>query len=216
MAIINLGTLQTACESWMERTLDDSLFLEFAAEVTNVLNYGLRALDDRSWVVPPLRSRKMVTTTTLSVSSAQASLPADWLEFQRLWINTNTGRDLIYTPQDSFASYPLRDESGEPTVYTIDDELVRFAPTTDAVVQATYVQKLSELTGDSSTNVALTNHPHIYRHGCLWKAFDWEGNRERSDRELQFLSGGVKALNVQKNQAQTRGVQLRMRPGSVA
>lgn len=215
MTISNLGTLRTACNSWTERTLDSSLFVEFAAEATNFLHYGMRDPSDRAWVVPPLRTRLMLTDAQIAVTNAVGALPASWLEFERLWINTSTGLDLAYVPEQSWRSLLFVNETGEPTTYTIDSDGLRFAPTSDATVEASYYQTLGALSADGDTNVVLTAHPHIYRHGCLWKVFDWEGNLERSDRELMAFANSVKALNAERRQSQTQGSLLRMRPRSV-
>lgn len=217
MAITNLGTLQDAVESWLERSFTDALFLEFAAQVTDKLHRGVLAPDNRMWIVPPLRSRLMLTTTTLTPSSGVEALPADWLEFERLWVDTDAGMDLVYVPKNQFWSDPRSRQTGTPSIYTIDDENVRFGPTTDNDVECTYFQTLTALTGDAITNVILTAHPNVYLRGCLAEAWGWiGGNEAREDRETQNFANAVRGLNQQRKQAQTSGSMLLMRPGSVA
>jgi hypothetical protein len=218
MAITNLGTLQTAVETWLGgRTIPDSLFLEFATEITGILHTGMRDDEDRTWVVPPLRSRLMETSSTLSVSGAQASLPADWLEFSRLWIDTNSGRPLRYLPLNEFWQDYRVQASDEPEVYTIDGTTMHFAPTSDATVQISYFQELDALAADEDTNVILTDAPHIYRRGCLWLALDWEGPDSegpnlRTANELRGFASVVKAVNAERNKAQRGGSLLVQRP----
>jgi hypothetical protein len=154
--------------------------------------------------------------TVKAVEQMPLRLAGDWLEFERLWINTSTGKALRYVPITEWWSQWDVQETGEPTKYTIDDTTVRFAPTSDATVQATYYQTLGTLAADSDTNVILTATPHVYRHGCLWKALDWEGNLERAAGELASFGASVRALNAQRGEAQTRGSLLVMRPGAVA
>src|SRR5262245_52253329 len=99
MTISTIATLQDAVESWMERTFTDSLFLEWANDVADKLNNGCLSPDRRTWLSPPLRIRSMLTATTLVTSGGSASLPAAWLESERLWINDSNGSpDLLYFP----------------------------------------------------------------------------------------------------------------------
>lgn len=216
MAITDLGTLQAATESWLERSFDDALFLEFAANVTDTLNRGLMGADGR-WIVPPLRCRAMLTTDTLTTSGAQVALPADWLEFERVWIDANDGKDLLYFPLTQFRTQAVAQQTGTPTIYTIDGQTIFTAPTSDADIEVSYFAALDALTGDSSVNAVLTAHPRVYLAGTIAEALSWVGGNEaREDREMARFSAAVRGLNAEHRQAQAGGSVLVMRAQSVA
>lgn len=206
MTISTIATLQTAVESWMERTFDDSLFLEWANDVADKLMNGVLSPDGRMWLSPPLRLRSMLTQTTLVTSSAAATLPADWMDTERVWIDDATGApDLLYYPLAQFRSQPDAVLSGVPTKYTIDGTTLFIAPTSDQTLQFSYYATLGAFTGDASTDTILTNHPGVYREGVQAEACDWVGDYARADRERQKMYTRVHGLNAQNKRAQTSG-----------
>lgn len=216
MAITNIGTLQDAAESWTERTFTDSLFLEWANAAARKLMNGMLSPDGRSWIVQPLRYRRMETTTTLTTSGASVAVPADWLEFKRVWIDANDGKDLIYRPLTQFRSIPESQQTGTPIYYTIDAGRVYVAPTTDATLQVTYYQTLGSFTGDSSTDAVLTYNPEVYLSGVLVEAYRWMRDAEGMAMEQLEFSAKVRGLNGQDQQALTSGSLLVAMPGIVA
>lgn len=216
MAITNIGTLQDAAESWTERTFTDSVFLEWANAAARKLMNGMLSPDGRSWIVQPLRYRRMETTTTLTTSSASVAVPADWLEFKRVWIDANDGKDLIYRPLTQFRSIPESQQTGTPLYYTIDAGNIYVAPTSDADLEVTYYQTLGAFTGDSSTDAVLTYNPEVYLSGVLVEAYRWMRDPEGMAMEQIEFSAKVRGLNGQDQQALTSGSLLVAMPGIVA
>lgn len=218
MAITNIGTLQDAVESWMERTFDDALFLEWANDVAGVLMRGVLDPGGRTWICPPLRTRDMLTSTTLATSNTQASLPADWLEFERIWIDANDGADLTFIPLTQFRTHPYVQQSGTPTSYTIDGDTLFTLPTSDATLQISYYQTLGGFTGDSDDDVVLLSDPGLYRMGVMAEACDWIQDYERAQIERAKFYARVRGLNAQTKLASQSGALLVAQPplGSVA
>lgn len=216
MAITNIGTLQDAVESWMERSFTDSLFLEWANQVADKLMQGELGPDGRTWITPPLRVRSMITRTTLATSNGYASLPNDWLEFERVWIDSSSGYpDLTYYPVNQFRTHSDSVTSGVPSKYTLDGTRLYIAPTTDQTLQISYYTKLGSFTGDSSFDAVLTNHPRVYLAGCIAEACGYVQDYEREAREGAKFSSAVRALNASEGRAQASGLII-MRPQSVA
>lgn len=216
MAITNIGTLQDAAESWTERTFTDSLFLEWANAVARKLTHGMLNVDGRSWIVQPLRYSAMETTDTLTTSGGSVALPADWLEFKRVWIDANDGKDLIYRPLTQFRSIPESQQTGTPIYYTIDAGNLYIAPTSDADIEVTYYQELGAFTADASTDAVLTANPEVYLSGVLVEAYRWIRDAEGMSMEQLEFSSKVRGLNAQDQQAQTSGSVLVAMPGIVA
>lgn len=218
MAITNIGTLQTAAESWAERTFTDSLFLEWANAVADKLMRGVMGPDGRAWLVPPVRVAAMLTTSTLTTSSGSVALPADWLEFERIWIDNSdgTGIDLLYLPLKQFRTHPDAVLTGTPSKYTIDGSTLYIAPTTDATLQISYYQELGAFTGDSDTDDILTNHPGVYLSGVLAEYYRWARDPDGMAMETAEFAAKARALNANDKRVQTSGSILVMRPQSVA
>lgn len=216
MTITNIGTLQDAAESWAERSYTDALFLQWANAVARKLERGVMGPDSRTWLVPPLRVRAMLTQGTLSTSGGSVALPADWLEFERIWINANDGKDLLYMPLAQFRSIADSQLTGTPTKYTIDGSTLYVAPTSDATLQVSYYTTLGAFTGDASTDAILTAYPEVYLSGVLCEAYRWARDAEGLALEQAELSGKVRALNAQDRNAKASGSLHVMRPQSVS
>lgn len=217
MTITNIGTLQTAAESWTERTFDDSLFLEWANAVADKLNNGVMGPDSRTWIVPPLRTKAMLTQTTLATTSGQATIPSTVLEYERIWINSSDGApELLYYPLRQFRAHPDSVLTGTPTKYTIDGSTLFIGPTTDQTLQVSQYTKLGSFTGDSSTDAILTAHPAVYLSGVLAEAHRWIRDAEGMAIEQAEFAGKVRGLNAQDKLAPAAGSLLVARPQSVA
>lgn len=216
MTISNIGTLQTAAESWTERTFDDALFLEWANAVARKLMYGVMGPDGRTWVVPPLRCRDMEVGDTLTTSNGSVAVPTDWLEFKRIWIDANDGKDLIYLPLTQFRSVTESQQTGTPQYYTIDSSSVYVAPTTDADLTVTYYPTLGGFSDDNSSDAILTAHPEIYLSGVLAEAYRWIRDVEGVTLETAEFAAKVRGVNAQDKAAHSSGSMLVMRPQSVA
>lgn len=216
MAITTIGTLQTAAESWTERTLDDSLFLEWANAVADKLNNGVMGPDGR-WLIPPVRIKSMLSATTLATSGGEAAIPSTVLEYERIWLDSSDGApELLYYPLRQFRSHPDAVLSGTPTKYTIDGSTLFIAPTTDQTLQVSQYAKLGSFTGDASTDAVLTNHGAVYLSGVLCEYYRWARDPDGLAMETMEFAAKVKGLNAQDRIAKTSGSMLVMRPQSVA
>lgn len=217
MTITNIGTLQTAAESWAERTFTDALFLEWANAAADKLNRGVMAPNNREWLIPPVRIPSMLTATTLATTSGQATIPAGVLEYERIWLNSSDGApELTYYPLAQFRSHADAVQSGTPTKYTIDGSTLFIAPTTDQTLQVSYWGALGAFTGDSSTDAVLTAHPGVYLSGVLAEYYRWARDPEGMAMETLEFATKARGLNAQAKLRQTSGSLLIARPQSVA
>lgn len=216
MTISTIATLQTAAESWAERTFDDSLFLEWANAVSRKLMHGVLGPDGRNWIIPPLRTRAMLATTTLTTSGGSVSVPADWLEFERIWIDNSdgTGIDLLYVPLTQFRTDPDAVLTGTPVQYTIDNATLYVAPTSDTTLQVSYYNTLGSFTGDASVDDILTAQPEVYLSGVLCEFYRWARDADGLAMETVEFGAKVRGLNAQDKQAQTSGSILVARTGA--
>lgn len=217
MAITNIGTLQTAAESWAERTFDDSLFLEWANAVADKLNNGVMGPDGRTWLIPPVRIKAMLAQTTLATTGGQATIPATVLEYERIWLNSSDGApELLYYPLRQFRAHPDSVLTGTPSKYTIDGSTLFIAPTTDQTLQVSQYARLGGFDDDADTDAILTAHPGVYLSGVLVEYYRWNRDPDGLAMETMELAGKVRGLNAQDKAAQTSGSLLISRPQSVA
>jgi len=72
---------------------------------------------------------------------------------------------------------------------------VRGVPAEDAELELDYFGRFAALSGDSDTNVILTNHEALYMHGSLHYLYRFTQNMELAGEELAAFDNAVDALN---------------------
>ena len=119
-----------------------------------------------------LRTQRMLTTATLTVSAARATLPTDWLATKRLRFVAANGasRYLKFATHDELEETGLAAASpGFPERFTHEATEYLFAPSPNATYTANvvYYKKIPALSDAAPTNWLLTEAPDLYLYGAL-------------------------------------------------
>src|SRR5262245_58859172 len=156
-----------------------------------------------------LRVRRLETSTTLTPSSGVATLPTDFLIWRRVTWTGSSRRELEYVhPSWLQANYPSN-SAGTPSVFTIEGNSIKLAPTSDTSLELDYYQRIPTLS--SSVNWLYSFHPDCYLFGTLAEAGDfttatnstqkWILRRDAIFLEIETLDkraqgvGGIKVLS---------------------
>jgi hypothetical protein len=141
-----------------------------------------------------LKVRPQATTTTLTPSSGVATLPTDYLGYQRVTWTGSPIHGLEYVAPALYASY-LESGSDTPTVFTIEGTSLKVAPSSDTALTFSYFQRTPAVSG--SLNWLFANHVDAYLAGSLAQAaafnkgFDvagtWLARCDQIFREIQSL-----------------------------
>lgn len=170
MAITTYGELKTAVGNWLER--DD---------LSNRVPEFISLAEDR--IYNTLRVREMETSATISTTASQRadSLPSNYLQARRLYIDDSIDAPLEFRTPFNFYGIYASQSSGKPRVYTIEGENVLWAPTPDGVysVKVLYYQRLTAFSSDSDTNNLLTKARGLFLYGALLEAAPFLGNDPR-------------------------------------
>lgn len=165
MAITNYTELQTAMTNWLSRTNDtnlQSLYADFITFAEAKFNRGLR-------------TTQMETATSLVPASGICTLPTDYLELRRLYLDTDTPVELEYLPPEQFyLKFPIfqNDGSNPSRYYTLESNtIVLSAQDTNQSVVILYYKKIPALSSNS-TNWLLSSHPDLYLAEALSEAYD--------------------------------------------
>lgn len=219
MSITNYGELKTALANWLERDDLTSRIPEFIALAQSKMYTGVMGPDGRTWAIPPLRVRDMITTANITVTSGVGSLPNGWLEFVRLWIDDTDQPNLVYMPPDTFFDWAQAhtEAAGEPVQgYTIEGSTIRIAPPNTETLKSVHYARFTAMSGDSDTDWILTNAPHVYLDGALAEAYGgYLRDPEGAAHHAGMFASAVRGLNAQAKAAQTAGGGLRMRPRAI-
>lgn len=123
-----------------------------------------------------LRTREMEASTTLTPTSGVCTLPADYLEMRRIYIDSAVPVELEYLPPEQFhLKYPVLTNNGfSPSrYYTIEGGSILLSDvSTSTAVKILYYQKIPALTIANTTNWLLTKHPDLYLAESLSEAYD--------------------------------------------
>jgi hypothetical protein len=173
MAITNYTELQTSVTNWLSRTNDAGLIALFPDCITLAESKFNRAL----------KTRNMETTDTLTPVSGVCTLPTDYIELRRIYIDTDNPIELEYLPPEQFyVKFPiLRNSTISPSrYYTIEgDSIVLSDQVTTNEIKILYYQKIPALSISNTTNWLLTNHPDIYLCATLAEAYDIIKNEQQ-------------------------------------
>jgi hypothetical protein len=166
MAITNYSELQTSITKWLSRTGDTNLAtlgVDFIMLAEAKFNRGFR-------------TRNMETATSLTPTAGVCTLPVDYLELRRIYIDTDTPIELEYlTPENFYLKYPIMSNDGvSPSrYYTIEgSSIILSESTTSNNIKILYYQKIPALSISNTTNWLLTAHPDLYLAESLSEAYD--------------------------------------------
>jgi hypothetical protein len=207
MALATYGDLKNAVASWLERS-------DLTARVPDFISLAQSRIysGDEGIRLPPLRIAAMITSGTIAITGGVGATPAGWLQFLRIREDATDAPMLAYVPPHAFWDLPQAHYPGAPLFYTIEGSVIRTAPTSTTTLSATWFARLTAMSADSDADWIMTNAPHVYLHGALAEAFEFEGTLERAQQHTARLASAVKSLNSADQIGQTSGSVLVMRP----
>lgn len=168
MAITNYTELQTAVGNWLGRGDLSSRIPEFIA---------LAEADIRR----DLRDKKVVGPLTLTAGTASKALGATVKELESLRYNTSSLQWPLREKSPAGLAEIRRTGSGIPQAYSVVNGTVYFDinPADAYVLEMTYLEALTPLSGGAPANNTLTNSPDIYLYGALRHAAPYLEHDER-------------------------------------
>lgn len=182
MAITNYSELQTAIINWSHRS-------DLAAIVPDFISLS-EAKFNRY-----IRTRQMETSDSLTPVSGIVTLPTDYLQLRRIYIDTDTPIELEYLPPEQFyVKFPiLTNSSISPSrYYTIEGDSIHLSDevtTNDVVIL--YYAKIPDL-ATNSTNWLLTACPDLYLYAGMAELSDYIKN---ANEVMKWNTKALEAVN---------------------
>jgi hypothetical protein len=193
-------SLQSDIAGWLNRT-------DLAAQIPSFIAIAESRfqLDVRAW--------QMLTPVTLTVlaNAPSVAVPADWLEWDRLYVN---GLPLDYTTPDYMQRRIQEGSTTDMHLFTmVGGNLIVGAPNPAAVsVQASYYARIPALaTAASGTNWLLDTYPAVYLYGSLVGGFNYAGDDQDAAKYESGYATLVGDINSNAKKAMTSGSQWRQR-----
>ena len=220
MTINTYATLKTAIANWLERSDLTDRIPEFISLAQTRMYRGQLGPDGRTWIIPPLRIRDMITTANISVTSGSGSLPSGWLEFVRLWIDATDQPNLKYLPIQTFydhAGAHNTSAAADVLAYTVEGSTIRTAAPMTATLKSVHFAAFTAMSADGDADWIVLNAPQVYLDGALAEACNgYLRDYEAGAYHAGQFAGHIKGLNAQYSQAQHAGAALVMRPKAIA
>jgi len=202
MALTTYTELKASVADWLNR--DD-----LTTEIPDFISLS-EAQMERT-----LRTRQMLTRTTLTVDSEFETIPADFLETRALKLtSTNPDTPLSFMTMDSLdAEATTETGSGRPRFFGVVGTEFRFVPTPDAsyTAEIVYFAKLSKLSSSVSTNFLLTSSPDAYLYGALLQAAPYLQDDARIQVWATLYERALNDLQVADDRGATSGGKLLIR-----
>jgi hypothetical protein len=187
MALTTYTELKASIADWLNRT-------DLTTQIPDFISLSEAQIERQ------LRTRQMLTRTTLTIDAEFESTPADFLEVRTLKLTgTNPITPLTFMTMDSLDEQSTIDiGSGRPKYFTVIGTEFRFVPTPDAsyASEIVYFAKLNKLSTSVATNFLLTSSPDVYLYGSLLQAAPyllddaripvWSSLYERALSDLQL------------------------------
>ena len=134
-----------------------------------------------------LKVRLQATTTTLATTLGVATLPADYLGYQRVTWNGSPNQNLDYVVPSLWAQEWIPNSDGTaiqgiPSIFTIEGTSLKIKPVDDTGLIFGYFQKTPALSG--TLNWLYTNHPDAYLFGSLCEANAFNKGKAFQDASL--------------------------------
>ena len=199
MALTTYTELKASVADWLNRT-------DLTTEIPDFISLA-EAQMERT-----LRTRQMLTRTTLTVDSEFETTPADFLEVRALKLtSTNPDTPLSFMTMDSLDDEATRETGGgRPKFFGVVGTEFRFVPTPDAAYTAeiVYFANLNKLSSSVATNFLLTSSPDAYLYGALLQAAPYLQDDARIQVWATLYERALNDLQVADDRGSTTGGKL--------
>lgn len=189
MAISSFSDLKTQIGSWFndrdDLATDAATFIALAEADFNRV----------------LRVREMETSTTLTPSSGEAPLPADYLEWRTVTLLASRRSEIEYATPSYIEDIYGERESGTPRFFTIRGATMIIVPVSDTSVRLDYYQKITGLSDAAPSNWLLAKYPNLYLFQSLMYAAIFLGDDARQGKYGSLAGAQIAALQSDDTRA---------------
>jgi hypothetical protein len=148
---------------------------------------------------------------TLTLNEQFETLPGDWLETLKLYLDDGT--NIIFSPVTEISKAKLSKATGKPTMYTINAGEIEFypAPSQDYNLTMVYRARVPELANDTDTNWILNDYPDVYLYAALAHSAPYLQDDDRLPVWLSLKNDAITSINSDSQAGKYSGTPLKMR-----
>ena len=175
MAIADFGSLRSEVQAYCGRS--DSTFSgrveQFVSLAEDRIYLGQGADAGDPLYSAPVRSKIMETTTTVSVTDGDGTLPSSCLSARRITRGSTDTYGLSYLTPDALQLRLAQASGGLPQYYTVEGLNLKIAPTYTGDLTILYYQRFDPITLTNPTGSLLSEHSQLYFSACMFEAFSF-------------------------------------------
>lgn len=199
MALSTYAELKTSIGDWLNRS-----------DLTTVIPDFISLAEAQ--IERTLRTRQMITRTTLTIDSEFESTPTDFLEVKAFKLtSTNPNTPMSFMTMDALDEESTNyTASGRPKFFGVVGSEFRFVPTPDSsyTAEIVYFANLNKLSASVSTNFVLTSSPDIYLYGSLLQAAPYLQDDARIQTWATLYERALNDLQTADDRGSTSGGNL--------
>lgn len=173
MAITEYDSLVAAIKVWCARS--DSVFSaqipNFIAMAEDRIYDGYGTIGDPAFS-PPLRSKPMEVTATVTMTSGVGPVPTDALSIRKLYRATDQV-GITYIAPERWSTINAGVGSGTPVYYTIEAGSIKVVPANSDNLSALYYKRDAAITTGNKNGTVIAAHGVIYLEAALYEAFSF-------------------------------------------
>ena len=165
------------------------------SSLTSVIPTFVRLAEAR--IRNDVRVPAMQSSIDLTVSSESVSLPANFLDPIRLYVDEPYKREILFRPPSVFHRSNQKELSGTPEIVTIEGQNMLFAPvpTSSATVKLLYWAAFDVLSADSDTNWLMTYHYPVYLYATCAEGAAYLEDDQQAQKWGQQYAQAVSMLS---------------------
>lgn len=174
MAIADYSTLVAAIKTWCARS--DSVF---SAQIENFIGLAESRIYDgygekgEPAYSPPLRTKALETTGTITLTDGSGTVPTDFLQARKLY-RSGDQSGITFIPPERFDTVDAATGSGLPVYYTVEGSTISVVPSSGAeTISLLYYRRLDPLSSGNPSNALLLSHDMIVLSAALYEAFSF-------------------------------------------
>lgn len=194
MALDTYANLRTYLASDLNRT-------DLSSAIVDFIRLAEAHMSNR------LKTREMDVTTTLTITSGVAAIPAALQSVKSMRLAVTPFGAI--QPEGVEAQEARRpDTPGNPQTYAMVGEEFIFWPPATSSARIRYRRDVPALSDANTTNWILTEHPHLYLYGALFQAYMFLKDDQRAAQYESKFGAAIEELNARDLVSQISGMNV--------
>jgi hypothetical protein len=167
-----------------------------------------------NWFQRELFAPEREDTATLTVTSGVATLPTDFAGAKSVYVDGSVDRPLVQVTADKLRALYPTSGTDTPIHYAIEGQTMLFGPVPGGseVIKLKYIEGITALSDDDTSNWLLADHPDLYINASLAELYDYTEHTEKAAKCRAKAERIAESIRVQSRRRKGNSGPLVARP----